>query len=186
MKLAVAEVRGFQKAGVAACAKHFPGLANTPVDTHEALAVISGSVDYLWDNDMIPFRAAVENGVASVMVSHVLFEDLDAEYPATLSPVLVENLLRKETEFDGLACTDCMEMKAISDNFGTDESAVLAILSGIDLVFFSHTREMQEQAYEALLEACKSGRISSERLDSAVKHIQVVKEQFAVTETPIG
>jgi beta-N-acetylhexosaminidase len=96
-RLAAAEVRGFQDSGVVSSAKHFPGLGNTPDDTHEALAVISGSVDYLWEHDLIPFRAVVKAGVATVMTTHVKFEALDSEYPATLSPEIVTKLLREES-----------------------------------------------------------------------------------------
>lgn len=179
-QFAVAEVEGFQRGGVAACAKHFPGLGNTPVDTHEALAVISGSVDYLWENDLVPFRAAVEAGIASVMVSHVKFEALDGEYPSTLSPVIVQKLLREEIGFKGVAATDSMEMKAILDQYQPGESTVLAVLAGLDAIFFSHEREHQEVAYEALLEALGNGRVSEERLDESVERLKVMKERFGI------
>src|SRR5690606_34530300 len=138
--LARAQVRGFQKAGVAACAKHFPGLGNTPIDTHLALAVIHNSLDYLWENDLVPFQELIRQGVATVMTTHVKFDALDADYPATLSPVIVQKLLREKINYDGVVATDCMEMNAITDHYGAGESAVLAALAGIDLIMFSHTR----------------------------------------------
>lgn len=179
-----AEVQGFQREGVAASAKHFPGLGNTPVDTHVALAVISGSVDYLWDGDLVPFRAAVDAGVASVMVSHVKFESLDAEYPATLSPVIVPRLLRDEIGYQGVACTDSMEMKAISSHYGAGESAVLAALAEIDILLFSHYCENQQDAYNALLEAAQSGRLPPELIEAANARIAAMKQDYAVTEAP--
>ena len=179
-----AEVRGFQRENVAASAKHFPGLGNTPVDTHVALAVISGSVDYLWEGDLVPFRAAVDAGVASVMVSHVKFEALDPQYPATLSPVIVPRLLRDEIGYAGVACTDSMEMKAISSHYGAGESAVLAALAEIDLLLFSHYRENQEDAFKALVAAAKGGRVSAELLGAANARIAALKADYAVTEAP--
>lgn len=184
--ISAAQVRGFQSesVGVAATAKHFPGIGNTPVDTHEALAVISGPVDYLWQNDLIPFRAAVEAGVATVMVSHVKFETLDAEYPATLSPIIVNKLLREDIGFDGVTTTDCMEMRAITDHYGAGESAVLAALAGIDMILFSHTRAYQEAAYDALVEAARSGRLSESRIDQAISRLDVLLDRFAITSAP--
>lgn len=184
--LSAAQVRGFQSeaVGVAATAKHFPGIGNTPVDTHEALAVISGPVDYLWQNDLIPFRAAVEAGVATVMVSHVKFEALDSEYPATLSPIIVNKLLREDIGFNGVTTTDCMEMRAITDHYGAGESAVLAVLAGIDMILFSHTRAYQEAAYDALIEAARSGRLSERRIDQAITRLDALLERYAITSTP--
>lgn len=182
--LAVAEVRGFQNAGVAATAKHFPGHGNTPVDTHVKLAVVSGPLDYLWQHDLVPFRAAVEAGVESVLVSHVRFEDLDAEHPASLSPRVVQGLLRDEMGFDGLVCTDCMEMNAITQHYGAAESAVLAALAGEDVIFFSHTPEYQQAAYDALLDAAKSGRLPLERVDESVRRIDALIERFPLEPRP--
>jgi beta-N-acetylhexosaminidase len=179
-QIAVAGVRGFQRGGVAAAVKHFPGLGNTPVDTHLALAVIAGAVDYLWEHDLVPFRAAVDAGARAVMVSHVLFEALDSVYPATLSPAISTALLRDDVGFTGVACTDCMEMKAIADHWGAGESAVLAALAGIDIILFSHTRAMQQDAYDALLEAARTGRLSPERIDQALDRITALKRAVAL------
>jgi beta-N-acetylhexosaminidase len=180
--IVTAEVRGFQRGGVAATAKHFPGLGNTPVDTHLALAVVSGSVEYLWEHDLVPFRAAVAAGVESVMISHVQFEELDALYPSTLSPAVIGKLLREDVGFTGVACSDCMEMKAVADHWGAGESAVLAALAGMDIVFFSHTRAMQEEAHAALLAAAESGRLPQARIAEAVARILALKARIAVRE----
>lgn len=184
--MTAATVRGFQAGGVAATAKHFPGLGNTAVDTHQALAILDTSVEQLVINDLIPYRAAMHAGLASVMTTHTKFTALDSEHPATLSPIIVKRLLRGELGFEGVVCTDCMEMKAISNHYGAGESAVLAALAGIDLILFSHTRTMQEAAYDALLEAAQSGRIPLEIIDCANERIAKLKEQYAVAQIDIG
>jgi len=183
-QLVAAEIRGFQKAGVAATAKHFPGIGNTPVDTHLALAVIEGPLDYLWTHDLVPFRAAVQAGVETVMISHVQFPALDSVYASTHSPHIIQGLLREEIGFQGMVCTDCMEMRAVSDHYPPGESAVLAALAGNDLIFFSHTRAWQAEAYESLLAAAHSGRLSEDRINSAVERVAAVKERYPITGEP--
>jgi beta-N-acetylhexosaminidase len=176
---ALAQVRGFQGAGVAATAKHFPGKANTPVDPHVELPVIEGPLDDMWDTDLVPFRAVCNAGVAAVMITHVQFKALEPVYPSTLSPAIIGGLLRRDMGYRGLATTDCMEMKAVTDAYGPGESAVQAARAGANLVLFSHTREYQEAAYDALLEAARTGRLPLEKVDYSVERINEVKARFA-------
>jgi len=183
-RLAAAAVRGFQGAGIAACAKHFPGLGNTAVDTHLALASISQPLDHLLNNDLKPYEAVMAADVASIMTTHTLFTALDAEHPATLSKPIVTGLLRERLGFEGVVTTDCMEMKAIADHYGAGESAVLAALAGVDIILFSHTRTMQETAYDALLDAARSGRLPESIIDAAVTRITKMKAQYAITDAP--
>ncbi|MBZ0284822.1 MAG: beta-N-acetylhexosaminidase [Anaerolineae bacterium] len=182
-QMAASAVKGFQRGGVAACAKHFPGLGDTSVDTHLELARLNVSVEHILHFDLIPFRAAMDAGLASVMTTHTIFSALDTQHPATLSPVIVKRLLREELGFRGVVASDCMEMKAISDHYGAGESAVLAALAGIDLILFSHTRSRQEAAYEALLNAVQTGRVPMEVIDAANERIADLKRAYPA-QTP--
>jgi beta-N-acetylhexosaminidase len=177
-RLAAAQAGGFQMVGVAATAKHFPGLGNTPVDTHEALAVINDSLATLRGRDLLPYRDVIAANVAAVMTTHVKFPELDADYPATLSPIIIRDLLRGELGYRGLICTDDMEMRAIMDHYGAGEAAVLAALAGVDVILFSHTRALQEEAYAALLKAAQSGRLPLTLIDAALTRIATVKARF--------
>jgi beta-N-acetylhexosaminidase len=183
-RLGVAQLRGFQRAGVAATAKHFPGKADTPVDPHVSLPVIDGPLNDMWDTDLVPFRAASDAEVAAMMVTHVQFKALEPEYPSTLSPSIIKGLLREDVGFKGLVSTDCMEMKAVTNKYGPGESAVLAALAGANVILFSHTLEYQEAAYDALLDAARTGRLLLEEIDFTVERIQEVKERFAITGRP--
>lgn len=177
------QVRGFQKY-VAATAKHFPGLGKSPVDTHLELATLDDSLEYIRANDLIPFHAAVEANVATIMTTHTKFTALDATHPATLSPVVINTLLRDELQFNGVVATDCLEMQAITDHYGAGESAVLAVLAGVDTIMFSHTRARQEEAYQAVLAAVQSGRIPEDTIDSAYKRITTLKAAYPANRTP--
>ncbi len=179
-----AQIRGFQRAGIAATVKHFPGLGNTVIDTHHALAKVSGSLKYLYQHDLIPFRDAIRADVACVMLTHVMYDELDDKHPATLSPRVVTGLLRNELGYDSAVCTDCMEMNAITFGFGAGEAAVLAVLAGIDMPLYSHKRSRQESAYRAVLKSARSGRISPNRIDESVARIQALKAKYDLSGRP--
>jgi beta-N-acetylhexosaminidase len=181
---AVAQIRGFQENGVAATAKHFPGKANTPVDPHVELPIIEGRLDEMWGTDLVPFRAACAAGVSAVMVTHAQFRDIEPANPSTMSSRIIRGLLRERIGFRGLVTTDCMEMKAVTNRYGPGESAVMAAVTGADTILFSHTREYQEAAYEALLEAARSGRLPLKQVDDSVRRIDRVKARFPAYTLP--
>ena len=123
-----ASVRGLQGAGVAACAKHFPGHGDTRGDSHVELPTVAGDLEAA----LLPFRAAIAAGVRCVMPGHLLVPALDPEAPASLSRSIVTGLLREELGFAGCVITDALEMKAVSATVGIEESAVRALEAGAD------------------------------------------------------
>src|SRR5690349_11265711 len=127
-------VRGLQRAGVAACAKHFPGHGNTSVDSHLDVPVIKASRAELDAGELVPFRAAIDAGVLAVMSAHLRVPALDPDLPATLSPRIMTGLLRDELGFGRLIVTDGIEMRAISDRFGLEHATVLALVAGNDAI----------------------------------------------------
>lgn len=176
----VQAIRGYQDHGMIACAKHFPGHGDTAIDSHLALPSVPYPRERLEAVELRPFRAAVAAGVSSVMTTHIVFPALDTERPSTLSPAIVTGLLREEIGFDGVVVTDCMEMKAIADNFGTPEAAVMAIEAGVDIVLVCHTLSTQREVREAILKAVKDGRISESRIDQSVERIRAMKRGYSL------
>lgn len=185
-QLSAAAVRGFQSAGIAACAKHFPGLGNTAVDTHLALARLDTDLNTLLASDLQPYRAAIKADLASIMTTHTLFTALDSTYPATLSYRIIQRLIRKELGYEGVITTDCMEMRAISDNYGAGESAILAISAGADIVLMSHTQSMQAEAYDAMLQSVHSGRVPLATIDRANARIEQLKAKYKINPADIN
>jgi beta-N-acetylhexosaminidase len=177
-RLGAAFIRGLQEEGVAACAKHFPGHGDTEVDSHLALPVVSHPRPRLEEVELPPFRAAVAAGVASIMTAHVLLPELDERLPATLSPRIVEAMLREEMKYEGVVVSDDLEMKAISKGFGAGEAAVLAAQAGCDLLPVCKTPDAQVAAAEALVRAWEDGRISAKAMDAAVLRLRRLKERF--------
>jgi beta-N-acetylhexosaminidase len=169
-----AYVRGLQGAGVAGCAKHFPGHGDTAVDSHHGLPLVQHS-DEEWAKHLAPFRAAIEAGVKSVMTAHILAPRYDAEFPSTMSRKVLVDLLRGELGFTGLVVTDGIEMAAIADTFGIAEGTVLALAAGVDAVCVGGGLR-DECDYlmlrDALVDAVRDGRLPAERLHDAATRVR--------------
>ena len=175
-RLGVAYIHGLQGNGVLATAKHFPGHGDTTVDSHFDLPTVNHARERIHALELQPFRAAIDAGVAAIMTAHIVYPAFDADRPATLSPTILTDLLRKELGFDGLLITDDMEMKAIDDRYQSGEAAVMAVEAGADIVMVLWTPVKQVEVFDALLSAVKSGRISQTRLDQSVERILKSKE----------
>lgn len=185
-RLAAAAVRGFEAGGIATSPKHFPGAGHTSIDTHIALPALDTPLEHLVNIDMQPYRATLAAGASSVMVTHVLYRALDPDHPCTLSPIVVKKLLRGELGYDGVVTTDCMEMQAITNHYGPEETAILAALTGIDAILFSHTRDRQEAAYDALLGAVQSGRVPMSIIDDANRRLAAFKAKYIQPRTDLS
>ncbi|HYF90918.1 MAG TPA: beta-N-acetylhexosaminidase [Symbiobacteriaceae bacterium] len=179
--LGAAAVRGYQAAGVLACGKHFPGHGDTAVDSHLALPTVAHDRDRLDAVELVPFRAAIAAEVGAIMTAHVVFPayEPDPARPATLSRSVLTGLLRERLGFGGLIITDCMEMKAIANGFGTVAAAVEAVKAGADLVLVSHTAETQSATVAALKDAIASGEIPAGRVEEALTRIRSARDTVA-------
>lgn len=173
----VAWIKGLQRAGVAAAAKHFPGHGNTSVDSHLDVPVIKASRAELDAVELAPFRAAIDAGVLAIMSAHLRVPALDPDLPATLSPRIMTELLRDELGFTGLIVTDGIEMRAISDRFGLEHATVLALVAGNDAVCIGgdHADEATaDRLRDAIVAAVCRGELSEERLADAAARVERV------------
>jgi beta-N-acetylhexosaminidase len=173
-------IRGLREAKVMATAKHFPGHGDTDVDTHYGLPRIPHAMERLNAVELYPYVEAIENGLDAIMTTHIIFEALDTEYPATLSHAVLTGLLREELGFEGLIVTDAMEMQAIVNNFGISEAAVLAISAGADILTFTESTTNSVTAYDAILNAVRGGRLTEERIDESVRRILLKKYEYGL------
>ena len=180
-RLGVAIIRGLQENGVAACGKHFPGHGDTAVDSHLELPLVEHPPDRIRRVECVPFREAVRAGVAFIMTAHLLVPALDEELPATLSPRIVQAMLRDELQYGGVILSDDLEMKAIANTYAVPDAAVQAIAAGCDGVLIcSGDVEAQAGALEALVHAVEDGRIPYTRVDDALARLRRAKERFLV------
>ncbi|WP_328348561.1 glycoside hydrolase family 3 protein [Micromonospora sp. NBC_00421] len=172
-------VRGLQSAGVAACAKHFPGHGDTRVDSHHDLPRIEASRARLDAGELVPFRAAVAAGVQAVMTGHLLVPALDPDLPATLSRRILGDLLRDELGFSGVVVTDAVEMRAVADRYGFAGAAVRALVAGADAICVGGERADEAAARylrDAIVAAVLAGELPEERLAEAAKRVGQLAE----------
>lgn len=163
-----------QDSGIGAVLKHFPGYGNN-TDTHFGMALDTRSLAELQGCDLIPFQAGIDAGNCAIMVSHTIVACMDDALPASLSPA-VNAYLRETMGFNGVLITDDLCMGAITQAFGDEEAAVMAVLAGNDLLCSSN----YPVQYAAVLEAVNSGRISAARLDASVRRILLWKQQLGI------
>jgi beta-N-acetylhexosaminidase len=168
-----ARLGAMQRAGVSACAKHFPGKGHSPLDAHLALPTIDSTWDDMRHVHLVPFVEAIRAGVDCVMTSHPVYPHLDPSgVPATFSRRLVEDLLRRELGFDGVIVSDDLEMGAVSEVSSTGEAAVRAAAAGHDLLLVCHTERAQREAAAALVDAYASGARPRSELEVSVARIR--------------
>jgi beta-N-acetylhexosaminidase len=188
-RLGAAIIRTLQSEGVAACGKHFPGHGDTSVDSHLELPLVEHPPDRLRAIEFVPFRAAVQADVATIMTAHVLVPSLDEHRPATLSRRVVTDLLRKELGYGGVILSDDLEMKAIANTYAIPEAAVMATGAGCDGVLIcSGDHATQAETLETLVKAIETERLPYARVEDALQRQQRAKERFlgaAMTPRPI-
>lgn len=171
--------------GVIPVPKHFPGHGDTDVDSHVGLPVVTKTREEWTRSDYFPFRAAMDQGLDTLMVSHIHLTALDEAYPATLSKKIITDFLRGEQGFQGVLFTDDMTMGAITENYGLGEACVLAVEAGVDVLLVCHRRADIEASYQAVLDAVRSGRVSEARIDESVYRILSLKDTYALTNESV-
>ena len=174
-KLGVAMIRGMQKNGLIACAKHFPGHGPTKSDSHLCLPRVNLSKKEWEKIHLLPFVKAIKAGVKTIMVGHILYPALDKKYPASLSYKIITGWLRNKLGFKGLIITDDLYMGAIKKHYNLGEAAVMALEAGVDIILVCKGIRAQESVQNSLLKAVKKGRISEKRVDESVNRILKLK-----------
>ena len=178
-------LRGLVDSGVIPVGKHFPGHGDTATDSHVGLPVVDKTREELWEAELYPFRRAIEEQAPALMAAHILMSQLDPLLPASLSPAVVDGLLREELGFDGVVFTDDLTMGAIANFYGMGEAAVKAVEAGCDMALVCHGLDNAKAAYHALLFAVEDGTLTRQRLEESVRRVLTLKEAYAVDDSPV-
>ncbi|MBN1283005.1 MAG: beta-N-acetylhexosaminidase [Proteobacteria bacterium] len=183
-ELCAAFIEGMQSEGVAACAKHFPGHGDTDVDSHMGLPLIPSTRGRFDACEFVPFKRAIEAGVGSVMIGHILTPNLDPTEPASVSAPIITRILRGEMGFSGLVITDDLVMKGISDRYTSYEAGWKAIAAGADMVMVCSRPDEQRAALEGMRRAVGEGWIGMQTVARALERIEAFKQRFPRPDKP--
>ncbi|HEY9230365.1 MAG TPA: glycoside hydrolase family 3 protein, partial [Gemmatimonadaceae bacterium] len=184
-KLSELFVRGTQDGGAFATAKHFPGHGDTDVDSHVGLPIVGANRARLNAVELVPFKAAIEGGVGLVMTAHIALPAVqgDSTTPATLAPRIITDLLRDTLKFRGVAITDAMTMEGVGKGYTTEQSSVLAVKAGADILLKPSDPTV---AIAAVVAAVERGEISRAKIDSAARAVLELKVRSGIATNPIA
>jgi len=182
-KFITAAIRGLQTNGVMACAKHFPGHGGTTKDSHYDLPLVKTSVEELRNNEFLPFIKASKSKVEFMMMAHLMVDSIDDQFPTSLSPKAYD-YLRNEIGFSKIIITDDMEMKAIADRFTIEESTIMALAAGTDIVLFRFLDDAKK-ALVAIQKAVENQQLDKELTLQKLKRIGTAKKTYLANYEPI-
>ena len=172
-KMGVNLAKGLEENNVIAVYKHFPGHGSTIVDSHYYLPVVNKNKEELLDSDLVPFKEAIKNDAEVIMTAHLALPNItNDDVPASLSKVLVTDLLKKELGYNGLVVTDALNMKALTNNYSEQEIYELAINAGVDILLMPNSLD---SAINLIKDSISKGNIKEEQIDSSVKKILKLK-----------
>jgi beta-N-acetylhexosaminidase len=177
-------IQTMRSAGIIPCCKHFPGHGGTSVDSHTDLPVDTRSWETIENRDLIPFSRAVDIKVEMIMTAHVLYRNLDPDYPATLSKSVIHELLRMRMSYDGVVITDDLDMAAVARGHLPEESALRALEAGADILLFCNHPEKALAARSEILKAVKNGDLAETRIQGSLDRIQRLKAAYADSMVP--
>lgn len=199
-ELASAVIDGLKEYNVIGCAKHFPGHGDTATDSHYGLPVVDKPKDVLLENELKPYRVAIDKGIEQIMTAHILYPSLDdstiysnktgkeEKLPATMSKAIITDLLKGEMGFDGIVSTDAMNMAGIADQWDQVQAVVNALNAGADLIcmptvlYSTSDLAALDAVIDGVEEAVKNGTMEESRLDDACRRILTVKENRGILD----
>ena len=177
VELAMAWMAGSHAEGVACCVKHFPGHGDTHVDSHRDLPTVDKALPELDALELAPFRAAAPVAPA-MMTAHIVYPAIDPDNPATMSPAILDGILRKQWNYKGVIITDGMDMHAIAGRYGVGNAAVRALLAGADMVMALGTTETQNETLDAIAAALADGSLSQAAVDERLARLNALAQAY--------
>lgn len=181
----VASAQPYPGSGVLCCGKHFPGHGDTAVDSHLGIPMVDKTEEELEQIELIPFRAAVNAGIPAVMISHMMFPKIEEDrVPCTMSRKFVTGLLKEKLGYQGLIFTDCMEMLAIQEHFGTPEGTVASFKAGVDMGEVSSSMHLLWGTAKLVNEAAEAGEFDLDEIKASVEKILEYKKQLCYEIDP--
>ena len=175
--MGIATMEGIEDSDIIPVVKHFPGHGDTEVDSHYGLPIVYKTLEELRSFEFIPFVKAIESGCDVIMVSHIILNEVDSINPASLSKIVISDLLRKDMGFDKVVITDDMSMGAITSIMSIEEACIKSIEAGCDILLLGNAYEEIEQVINSIKLKLYNGEISEEQINKSVKRILELKKK---------
>lgn len=168
-EMALAEMKGLKEQKVIPVLKHYPGHGATEADTHEGYAYTTKTLEEIMSNELVPFIDGIHNGAEVIMAAHISCPNITGNNtPASLSKVMLSDVLRGQLGYEGIIITDALNMGAIAEGYSSAQAAVLALEAGVDILLMP---ENFQESYEGILDAVRKGTLTEERINESVKRI---------------
>lgn len=178
-KLAQATIKTYRKEKVVSCAKHFPGHGDTYTDSHKELPTVNVDKKTLMKRELVPFQKSIAAGVPTIMTAHVVYPALDPNNPATLSKIILRDLLRKKMKYKGVVVSDDLEMNAIANHQTLSTAAIDAMVAGVDLLLVCKSLDQAGSIYEAIVNAHELREISAKEVKASLARMAKLKKEYA-------
>lgn len=171
-------INGLHDSGIASLGKHFPGLCDSSADPHNVLPVIDLTREQIENYSLIPFKAAIDEGVDAMMVTHIMYPDIDRKYITSASPEFIGAILRGSMGFEGVVFSDDLRMRGFTKKYPVGKGAVMFILAGGDVALIGKYPKMQKDVCDSIYDALQDGTLTRERLEQSVKRILRLKQAY--------
>lgn len=182
---AINVMQGIRDSGVIPTVKHFPGHGDTIMDSHLNLPKVKKTLEELKSFEIKPFESAISNDVPIIMIAHILYPDIDEEYPSSMSFQIIENILRRDLSYNGVVISDDMTMGAISNNYTIEEATIKFLKAGGDIALICHGESNTINVINRVKEEVESGEISIEELDCKVYRVLKLKSKYGLEDSII-
>nr|WP_245353104.1 beta-N-acetylhexosaminidase [Clostridium punense] len=184
-KLGIETMKGIQSQNVIPTIKHFPGHGDTSVDSHLELPIVNKTLKELMKLELIPFKRAIDQGADVVMIAHMLIPELDKNNPASMSKMVITDVLRRQLSFTGVIITDDMTMGAIVEHFDIGKAAVESVKAGSDIILVGHGYDNVDKIQSTLKDAIEKGEIPQQRINESVERIIKLKRKYGINDEKV-
>lgn len=175
-------MKQMQNQNIIPAIKHFPGHGSTTKDSHITLPVITKSTEELENDDLVPFKNAIESGADAIMVGHMIVKDIDRKYPASLSKEVIQKYLIKKYKYNGLIITDDLKMLAIRLRYRNSNAVKLAINAGNDMIIVGYKYNEIIDVINRICKFVKEGKIEEKQINKSVEKITKIKQKYNVND----
>lgn len=178
-------MRGIRDSEVIPVGKHFPGHGDTNVDSHINLPTVDKTIEELMSFELIPFKEAIGENMEMLMIAHILYPRIDERYPATMSPKIIQEVLRDDLSYDGVVVSDDMTMGAIVKNFSLEDGVLSFLKSGGDMALICHGEDNPKLVFERIKTAVEAGELTEEEINRKVYRILKLKNDYKIEDNII-